>query len=98
MQMATLSRDEVLKLAKLSQLSLTDEEVSLYQQELKAVLSYVEILQEADLGGVKPTNQVTGLVNVMRPDVVQKYQAQPEHLLDNAPQREGRYIKVRRVL
>ena len=71
--MATLSRDEVLKLAKLSRLNLTEEEIKLYQEELKAVLTYVEILQRADVDKVKPTNQVTGLVNVMRQDKVIDY-------------------------
>lgn len=96
--MATLSRDDILKLAKLSRLTLTDDEINHYQQELKAVLSYVEKLQEANLENVEPTNQVTGLVNVLRQDKVVSYGATPEELLQNVPQREDKYIKVRRVL
>lgn len=96
--MATLSRDDILKLAKLSRLTLTDDEINHYQQELKAVLSYVEKLQEANLENVEPTNQVTGLVNVLRQDKVVSYGATPEELLLNVPQREDKYIKVRRVL
>ena len=78
--MAKLSRADVLKLAKLSRLQLTDAEVEQFQEEISAILQYVEQLQNVDLSGLEPTNQVTGLTNVMRKDEVKDYGTTPEAL------------------
>ena len=96
--MAKLSRDDILKLARLARLRLSDDEVSTYQKELTAILEYVAHLDAADTTGLEPTYQVTGLTNVTRPDVVKDYGATQEALLKNVPQREGAYIKVRRMI
>ena len=96
--MAKLTRDEVLKLAKLANLKLTEQEISHFQTEISAILDYVEQLQSVDTQGLEPTYQVTGLKNVTRSDEAIKYTADPEELLRNVPHREGNYIKVKRVL
>ncbi len=96
--MANLSKEDVLKLARLSKLELTEEEVSKFQKELVGILGYVEKLSEVDVTGLEPTTQVTGLTNATRKDVVQKYQADQQALLKNVPSRQGNSIKVRRVL
>ena len=96
--MSKLTKEDILKLAKLARLRLTDEEVQLYQQELSSILSYVEQLNDVDVAGLEPTYQVTGLVNVARPDVVIDYGVAQKELLKNAPSTEGDYIKVRRMI
>lgn len=96
--MVQLSREDVLKLARLARLRLSDEEIKKYQKEIAAILGYVEQLQQLDLENVKPTNQVTGLSNVMRPDKVKDYKISQQELLKNAPATENNLIKVRRVL
>jgi aspartyl-tRNA(Asn)/glutamyl-tRNA(Gln) amidotransferase subunit C len=96
--MAKLSRDDVLKLARLARLQLTDEELDQFAVEISAILGYVEQLQNVDLDGVEPTYQVTGLTNVMRPDQEVDYTAKPNDLLKNAPATEGGHIKVKRML
>lgn len=96
--MAKLSRDDVLKLARLARLHLSEDEVKQFAEEISAILGYVEQLQKVDLTNVKPTNQVTGLTNVMRPDVVKDYGTSPEALLKNAPATESGHIKVKRIL
>ncbi len=96
--MAKLTREDVLKLAKLARLRLTDEEVSQFTDEISSILQYVEQLQAVDLSGYEPTYQVTGLKNIMRPDEVVDYGAKPDELLKNAPATDKRYIKVRRVI
>ena len=95
--MGKITKEEVLKLAKLSKLSLTDEEVDKYQKELDALLEYIDQLQSVDTEGLEPTNQVTGLHSVMRADEI-KENVPMEQLLKNAPSTEGNLIKVRRVL
>jgi aspartyl-tRNA(Asn)/glutamyl-tRNA(Gln) amidotransferase subunit C len=96
--MSKLSRDDVLKLASLSKLKLTDEEVDRFTTELSKILNYVEMLDEVDATGLEPTYQITGLTNVTRPDEVHDYGYKPEELLKNAPAQENNQFKVKRVL
>ena len=84
--MADLSRDDVLKLARLARLTITDEEVEKYRQELSEILKYVEQLQNADVEGLEPTTQVTGLKNVMREDEVADYGVTPDDLVETRQQ------------
>jgi aspartyl-tRNA(Asn)/glutamyl-tRNA(Gln) amidotransferase subunit C len=96
--MADLSRDDVLKLARLARLTLSDEEVEKYQKELSEILKYVEQLQNADVEGLEPTSQVTGLKNVTRDDTVTDYGVTPDDLLRIAPKTEDRQVKVKRMI
>lgn len=96
--MAKLTRADVLKLARLARLELSDEEVGQFEQEFNAILAYVEKLQGVDTDGLEPTSQVTGLINATRPDVIKDYGATSDELLKNVPVREGRYIKVKRMI
>jgi aspartyl-tRNA(Asn)/glutamyl-tRNA(Gln) amidotransferase subunit C len=96
--MAKLSRDYVLKLAALSRLRLSDEEIEKLRGELSEILNYVEILNKVDVGNVEPTYQVTGLKNVMRSDEVKDYGYETKALLKNAPMLQDGQFKVKRVL
>jgi aspartyl-tRNA(Asn)/glutamyl-tRNA(Gln) amidotransferase subunit C len=96
--MAKLTDDDVLKLARLSRLYLTRDEIKRFKREISSILEYVEQLRAVDVSGLLPTHQVTGLKNVTRPDEVRDYGAPPDAWLVNAPATEGRYIKVKRVL
>lgn len=96
--MAKLSREDVLKLADLAQLDLTNDEVESFKAEISQILGYVEQLQKVDTSGLKPTFQVSGLKNVTRGDTTIQYQASPTALLKNVPQIKDGYIKVKKVL
>jgi aspartyl-tRNA(Asn)/glutamyl-tRNA(Gln) amidotransferase subunit C len=96
--MSKLTREDVLKLAQLSRLSLTDEEIERFREELSSILEYVEKLNSVDISGLEPTYQVTGLKNVMRKDEVIDYGYKTEDLLKNAPAVQDGQFKVRRVL
>ncbi len=96
--MAKLTHDAVLKLAQLSRLKLTDEEVERFREELSSILDYVQMLDKVDVKGLEPTYQVTGLKNVMRSDEVKDYRAKPADLLRGAPAVEKNQFKVGRVL
>lgn len=96
--MAKLSRDDVLKLAALSKLRLSDEEIESLREELSDILNYVEILNKVDVAGLEPTYQVTGLKNVMRRDEILDYGYKTEDLLKNAPAVQDGQFKVKRVL
>ncbi|MFH1896403.1 MAG: Asp-tRNA(Asn)/Glu-tRNA(Gln) amidotransferase subunit GatC [bacterium] len=67
-----LSPTEVKKVALLANLTLTPQEVDKFSAQLSDVLTYIDKLNELDTSGVEPISQVTGLVNVFRPDEVKK--------------------------
>jgi aspartyl-tRNA(Asn)/glutamyl-tRNA(Gln) amidotransferase subunit C len=96
--MAKLSREDILKLAQLARLELSDEEVAEFTTELTDILQYVEQLQSVDVAGLQPTNQVTGLTNVTRPDEIRDYGYQPADLLKQVPAVEDSQIKVKRMI
>ena len=96
--MSKLSREQVLKLAQLSKLKLSDDEVAQYQEELSKILEYVEQLEGVNVDGLKPAYQVSGLSTVTRKDEIQDYQAKPEHMLQNAPKSKDGYVQVGRMI
>lgn len=96
--MAQLSREDVLKLARLARLAVSDEEAEALKKELEAVLQYVEQLADVDVTGLRPTTQVTGLKNVMRDDTVQDYGVDRRELLGLAPARQDDQLKVKRMV
>lgn len=96
--MAELTREDVLKLAQLARLSLTDDEVEEFRNELSAILAYVQQLQNVDVNGLKPTTQVSGLTNVMRDDILIDYSIDRKDLLKNVPHIEDEMIKVKRMV
>jgi aspartyl-tRNA(Asn)/glutamyl-tRNA(Gln) amidotransferase subunit C len=64
-----IERDQVLHVAKLARLRLSDEEVDRMAPELSKILEHVERMDELDLEGVEPTSHVVELQNVLREDV-----------------------------
>jgi aspartyl-tRNA(Asn)/glutamyl-tRNA(Gln) amidotransferase subunit C len=95
--MTQISHDDVLGLARLSGLQLTEDETTALETELSDILGYVEQLGELDTTGVEPTYQVTGLENVWRDDEVKKGIDQ-SRLLELAPETIDNQIKVPKVL
>ncbi|MBA3943962.1 MAG: Asp-tRNA(Asn)/Glu-tRNA(Gln) amidotransferase subunit GatC [Herpetosiphonaceae bacterium] len=91
-----LTLEEVQHVAQLARLHLERDELVKMQQQLSDILGYVDMLQEVDVTGVPPTAQVTDVVNVVRPDVVQP-SLPVEEVLAAAPNREGDYFKVKPV-
>lgn len=96
--MADLSPQDVLKLARLARIQITEDELYKYSKELTAIIEYVEQLSAVDTSDLEPTAQVTGLTNVMRRDEIVDYGATPADLLKNAPAVENNLIKVKRVI
>jgi aspartyl-tRNA(Asn)/glutamyl-tRNA(Gln) amidotransferase subunit C len=63
-----IDREQVLHVARLARLALTDGEVERMSSELSTILEHVERISELDLDGVEPTSHVVELENVLRPD------------------------------
>ncbi len=88
---------QVRRIAELSRLELTDEEVATFSIQLNAILEYVEKLNELDTENVEPLAHCLPVTNVFRDDIaVQSIGA--EKALENAPQRDGGFFKVPKIL
>ena len=92
-----VSRDEVLHIARLARLGLTDAEVDRFSEQLSNILESFEALQQVDTGDVPPTAQSVALQNVIKADEVTDSLPQNE-ILANAPKKEGEFFRVRPVL
>jgi len=63
-----LDREQVLHVARLARLELSEEEVERMAAELSKVLDHIEKIRELDLDGVPPTSHVIDVVNALRAD------------------------------
>jgi aspartyl-tRNA(Asn)/glutamyl-tRNA(Gln) amidotransferase subunit C len=63
-----IDREQVLHVARLARLELSEEEIERMAGELSGILEHVERMNELDLDGVEPTSHVVELENVLRPD------------------------------
>ena len=88
-----ISRDEVLHVARLAQLALTDAEIESLTDELGAILDAVGVVAELDLGDIPPTSHPLDLVNVWDDDVPRDSLALDE-VFANAPDREDDHFRV----
>ena len=92
-----LSREEVLHIARLARLGLTEAEIDKMREQLSNILENFEILQQVDTSDVLPTAQSIALQNVVRSDEIAPSLPQDE-ILANAPRKEGDFFRVRAVL
>jgi aspartyl-tRNA(Asn)/glutamyl-tRNA(Gln) amidotransferase subunit C len=92
-----LTRKQVAHIAELARLSLTEEEIALYQEQLSAVLEYAERLQALDTETISPTATVLPVRNVMRDDTPCPSTAQDD-ILANAPEAQDGCFRVQAVL
>jgi len=92
-----LSREEVLHIAALAKVGVTDSDVEKIREQLSNILENFEVLQKVDTQGVLPTAQAVGLQNVIMPDEIRP-SLPKEDVLANAPHREGDFFKVKIVL
>ena len=89
----TLSKEEVLHVAELARLALSDDEVERLRGELSAILEAVGTVGELDLSGVEPTSHPLDVVNVWAEDEPRP-SLPVEDALANAPDREGGFFRV----
>jgi len=89
----SLSLDQVRKVAKLARLELSEPDLTRMQQQLSAILDYVEELNKLDTDGVEPLAHPLPVRNVFRPDE-EAPSLSPDAALQNAPNRVGNYFGV----
>jgi aspartyl-tRNA(Asn)/glutamyl-tRNA(Gln) amidotransferase subunit C len=92
-----ISREEVLHIARLARVALSEEEVDRFSEQLSNLLEHFEVLQQVDTENVPPTAQSVALHDVMREDKVRPSYP-PDEILANAPRRDEDCFRVKPVL
>ena len=92
-----LSREEVLKIAKLSKLSFEEKEIEKFQVELNDILGYVDMLNEVDTSNVEPLIYINEAVNNFR-EQEEKPSIEIKKVLLNAPESAENAIVVPKVV
>ena len=88
-----ISPEEVRHVARLARLTLTDDEVARFGEQLSAILEAVSAVSEVDLSDVPPTAHPLDLVNVWAEDEPRP-SLPVEEALANAPDRDGTFFRV----
>jgi len=92
-----LTEQEVRHVAKLARLNCTDQEVTLFTEQLGAILEYIDQLDELDTTNIEPLAHCLPVHNVLREDVPQPSLTNDEALA-NAPHRDGEFFAIPKVL
>jgi len=90
----TIDRGLVERIAKVSRLELTEDEIEKFTEQLKVILEAFRELDDVDTEGVEPSFHPQELSNVLREDEVTSWSWDP---LENTDHREGRYFKGPRI-
>lgn len=90
-------RNSVRKVAHLARLELTADEEQQFSGQLSSILDYFDQLSELDTADVPPTTRAIDVSNVTRADDLQPYPDR-EAMLQGAPEQEGDYFKVPKIL
>jgi len=93
----TIDADLVRHVGKLSRIELTDDEVETFSRQLGAILEHFGKLQQLDTEGVEPMAHAVELHNVLADDVPGE-SLPPSEALANAPDRDGNFFKVPKVI
>jgi aspartyl-tRNA(Asn)/glutamyl-tRNA(Gln) amidotransferase subunit C len=92
-----ISLEDVRHVAKLARLAMSDDELRKITAQLEPILEYVAKLNEVDVTGVEPMAHALPLHNVLRDDVIEP-SLPLEQVLQNAPESDGPFFKVPKVI
>ncbi len=92
-----VDRDEVLKIASLAKLHLTEDEVDMYTDQMNEILEYMHQLDELDTENVEPLSHVLDQLNMTRRDK-EEPSLDRDEALNNAPDSDGEYFVVPKVV
>ncbi len=92
-----LTKEEVIKVAKLAKIQLTEEEIEVFSKQLPQILDFIEKLNELNTEEVPPFYELIEANAPLREDIPQKGLTN-EEALSNAPQKENGFFVVPRVV
>ena len=94
-----ISKEEVIRIAKLARLELTEKEMEKMQKDMSAILDYFNILKKAPKPKTKDQKDKSKIKNVLRKDeAVKKESGLADTLISAAPDKKEGYIKVKSIL
>lgn len=93
-----IKREDILHLAGLSNISLSEDEIGRLTKDLKGIIKYISQLDGLNTDGVEPTYQVFEMENVWRGDEILPQDASREELLALTKEEKDNQIKVPKVL
>ena len=95
--MSRISADDVRKVAKLARINLPDDKIATYTGQLESIMGYVSQLEQVDTTVVPKNTRAVEVTNVTRQDGVDPTPVR-EEILNQAPQREGDFFRVPKIL
>lgn len=95
--MADISRDEIIHIAKLAMLNLTEEEIEGYTKDMQEILGYAEMINNVDTSNTDETIGTTEQKNVFRKDEVVEFKSR-DLLLQNAPSQDEGMFRIPKVI
>ncbi|OCR00464.1 asparaginyl/glutamyl-tRNA amidotransferase subunit C [Oscillatoriales cyanobacterium USR001] len=92
-----IDREQVLKVAHLARLELTEIETEQFTTQLSSMLDYFEQLSELDTSDVLPTTRAIDVSNITRSDELEPF-TNLEAILASAPDRDGEFFRVPKIM
>lgn len=95
--MANIGRDEIIHIAKLSMLNLSEKEIERYTTDMQEILGYAEMINNLDTSNIDETIGATTQKNVFRKDEIKEFKTRDE-LLQNAPSQDEGMFRIPKVI
>lgn len=95
--MADITRDEIVHIAKLAMLHLTEQEIEGYTKDMQEILAYAEMINNIDTSTTDETIGATEQKNVFRKDEIKEFKTR-EELLQNAPSQDEGMFRIPKVI
>lgn len=92
-----ISKEEIIHIAKLANLNLTEEEIAMYAENMTDILEFAEVVNSLDTDNIKETIGINGEYNVFRKDEV-KQDVSKDELLKNAPSQDEGMFRIPKVI
>lgn len=92
-----ISKNDVLKVAHLARINLSEDELGLFSKQLESVLDFIDKLKKLDVSSVSPTSHVLDVKNIVRPDTPKK-SLEKDNVLKNSPKSLKDHFQVPRVV
>ncbi|MBU0998021.1 Asp-tRNA(Asn)/Glu-tRNA(Gln) amidotransferase subunit GatC [Patescibacteria group bacterium] len=97
--MTNITKQQIIHIAKLAKLKVSEKEIAKFQEQLSNIIEYVSELDKADTKNVKPISQITGLLDTKREDLINKKDCLTlEEALSGTENTHNGYFKVSAIL
>lgn len=95
--MADITKEDILITADLARLTLSEEEATMYSEQISSILTFTEKINQINTDDVEPTTNGNSIANVMRADEPKQYITR-EEALNNAAEHEDGQFKVPQII